>query len=85
MSITFRWVSAMQLVPLEMMNIGEHGCVRDVDGSPDFVVRLQEMGLHEGAKVRMVKTGSPCILAVNEHRFSLRFDDCATVLVELAR
>lgn len=75
----------MQLVPLEMMTTGEHGCVRDVDGSPDFVVRLQEMGLHEGAKVRMVKTGSPCILAVNEHRFSLRFDACATVLVELSR
>lgn len=75
----------MQLVPLEMMTIGEHGCVRDVDGSPDFVIRLHEMGLHEGARVRMVKTGSPCILAVNEHRFSLRFDDRATVLVELTR
>ena len=85
MSITALRVTAMQLVPLEMMTIGEHGCVRDVDGSPDFVVRLQEMGLHEGARVRMVKTGSPCILAVNEHRFSLRFDDRATVLVELTR
>ena len=85
MSTTALRVTAMQLVPLEMMTIGEHGCVRDVDGSPDFVVRLHEMGLHEGAKVRMVKTGSPCILAVNEHRFSLRFDDCATVMVELTR
>ena len=85
MSITALRVTAMQLVPLEMMTIGEHGCVRDVDGSPDFVIRLHEMGLHEGARVRMVKTGSPCILAVNEHRFSLRFDDRATVLVELTR
>ncbi len=75
----------MQLVPLEMMATGEQGCVRDVDGSPEFVIRLQEMGLQTGAKVRMVKTGSPCILAVNEQRFSLRFDERATVMVEVTR
>ena len=75
----------MQLVPLEMMATGEQGCVRDVDGSPEFVIRLQEMGLHTGAKVRMVKAGSPCILAVNEQRFSLRFNERAIVMVEVTR
>ncbi len=75
----------MQIVPLELMATGEQGRISDVDGSPEFVVRLHEMGLQEGTQVRMVKPGSPCILAVNDHRFSLRFDDCATVLVEVTR
>lgn len=85
MSVSLFWAFMMQLVPLELMATGEQGCVRDVDGSPEFVVRLQEMGLHKGAKVRMVKTGSPCILAVNEQRFSLRFDQRATITVEVTR
>ena len=75
----------MVVVPLEMMSTGEQGCVRALDGSPDLVVRLEEMGLREGALIRMVRSGSPCILAINEHRLSLRFDDNATVLVEVSR
>jgi ferrous iron transport protein A len=75
----------MQIVPLELMTPGEHGRICELDGSPEFVVRLQEMGLQEGASIRMVKTGSPCILAINDHRLSLRFDDRATVLVEVTR
>lgn len=75
----------MQIVPLELMTTGEVGRVCDVDGSPEFVVRLQEMGLNVGAGVKMVKSGSPCIVAVNEQRFSLRFDECATVMVEVTR
>ena len=75
----------MLVVPLEMMSTGEHGTVCTLDGAPEFVVRLEEMGLREGVLVRMVRSGSPCILAVNDHRFSLRIDDCATVLVEVTR
>jgi ferrous iron transport protein A len=75
----------MLIVPLELMSSGEQGRVCTLDGSPEFVVRLEEMGLREGARVRMVRTGSPCILAINDHRLSLRFDDSATVLVEVTR
>ena len=75
----------MLVVPLEMMSTGEQGRVCNLDGSPELVVRLEEMGLREGACVRMVRSGSPCILAINDHRLSLRFDDCATVLVEVTR
>jgi len=73
----------MRLVPIESMESGEKGLVRDVDGSPTLVTRLGEMGLQAGAHVRMVKPGSPCILAVNEQKYSVRFDELATVLVEL--
>ena len=77
--------SPMLVVPLEMMSTGEQGRISALDGSPEFVVRLEEMGLREGVLVRMVRSGSPCILAVNDHRLSLRIDDCATVLVEVIR
>jgi Fe2+ transport system protein FeoA len=73
----------MVVVPLEMMSTGEEGRVCTLEGTPDFVVRLQEMGLREGVKVRMIQPGSPCILAVNDHRFSFRIHESATVLVEL--
>lgn len=75
----------MVIVPLEMMSSGEQGRVSALDGSPEFVVRLEEMGLREGVRIRMVQPGCPCILAVNDHRFSLRFDNRATVLVELSQ
>lgn len=85
MSMSSALAFVMQLVPLELMATGEQGSVHDVDGSPEFVVRLQEMGLNVGARVKMVKAGSPCIVAVNEQRFSLRFDEYTTVMVEVTR
>lgn len=71
-----------QLVPLELMRAGEEGRIRDIDGRPHLVTRLQEMGLHSGAVVRMVQPGSPCIIAVDNHRLSFRSDDAAMILVE---
>ena len=74
-----------QAVPLELMAAGERGVVVDVDGYPDFVVRLEEMGLHPGVQVYMVRPGSPCILEINRTRFSIRFEESATVLVDIGR
>lgn len=75
--------AALPLIPLEMLSAGEQGRIRDLDGSPEFVHRLEEMGLRTGAVVHMVQPGSPCILAVGNHRFSLRIEETATVLVEV--
>lgn len=75
----------MLLVPLELMAPGEEGLISSLDGPDSLVVRLKEMGLQEGTLVRMVKAGSPCILAINEQRLSFRIDDAATILVEVIR
>lgn len=72
-------------LPLELLATGETGIVVDVDGDPALVVRLHEMGLHPGVRVCMVRPGSPCILEINHHRFSMRFEDSASVLVEVAQ
>lgn len=74
-----------QVLPIELLHSGERGRICDVEGSPDLVHRLEEMGLHQGVTVQMVRSGSPCILAVNHHRLSFRGSDLANVLVEVAR
>lgn len=71
------------IVPLDLMAAGEVGHVVQVDGSPDVVHRLAEMGLREQARVLMIQPGSPCIVAVGDHRLSLRTDDEAEILVAL--
>lgn len=71
------------IVPLDLMAAGEVGHVVQVDGSPDVVHRLAEMGLREQARILMIQPGRPCIVAVGDHRLSLRTDDEAEVLVAL--
>jgi ferrous iron transport protein A len=74
-----------QTLPLEMLEAGERGVVVDVDGRPELVVRLEEMGLHSGVQVCMIRPGSPCIVEINQQRFSIRFEDSATVLVDVSQ
>ena len=71
------------IVPLELMACGEVGVVAQIDGPAEIVHRLAEMGLRERASVRMVQPGRPCIIAVDEHRFSLRADEDVRILVAL--
>ena len=73
------------IVPLELMACGEFGHVVQVDGPPEIVHRLAEMGLREQASIRMIQPGSPCIIAVNDHRLSLRADEEVEVLVALTQ
>ena len=75
--------AALPLIPLELLSAGEEGRIHDIDGSAEFVHRLEEMGLRVGVPVCMVQPGSPCILAVGNHRFSLRIEETASVLVEV--
>lgn len=75
-------IVVQHVIPLELLGAGEQGCIFDVEGDQDLVVRLKEMGLCQGVQVRMVQPGCPCIVAVNNHRLSFRGDDAAVVLVE---
>jgi len=71
-------------LPIESLAAGERGVVVQLDGTPELVVRLEEMGLHPGVQIRMIRPGSPYILEINQHRFSFRFDECVAVLVDIA-
>jgi ferrous iron transport protein A len=75
----------MQILPMQLLNPGETGCIMDVEGDTHLVRRLGEMGLRAGVEVRMVQPGSPCIVAFDHQRLTFRGDDEAVVLVEVAR
>ena len=72
-----------QVVPLELLKVGEEGSVHCVDGCESLTHRLAEMGIREGAAIRMIRPGVPCLVAVNDHRMSLRIDGTASVFVEV--
>lgn len=73
-----------RLIPLELMQSGESGCIHDVNGAADVVHRLSEMGLATGASVKMVRPGTPCILSSGENRLSVRVDPSLSILVSVA-
>ncbi len=75
----------MQILPMQLLNPGETGCIRDVEGDTHLVRRLGEMGLRAGVEVRMVQPGSPCIVAFDHQRLTFRGEDDAVVLVEVKR
>ena len=72
-----------QVIPLEFLSIGERGRICNLDGDQRLVDRLAEMGVRQGVEIHMIQTGSPCIVAFDNHRFSFRCDEAATVLVEV--
>lgn len=73
----------MQLIPLEMLRSGEQGYIADIDGQHAQVARLEELGLRQGARIRMIRPGSPCILDVENHRMTFRGEECAAILIDV--
>ena len=69
------------VVPLDCLAPGEEGRIQNVDGTSEMVTRLEEMGIRQGVGVRMVQQGSPCIIALNNHRISFRGEESAIVMV----
>lgn len=72
----------MPVVPLELLNVGEHGRIVDIDGDPAQVNRLNEMGLTENVEITMIQSGRPCIIALDNHRLSFRGEETAMIFVE---
>lgn len=70
------------MLPLDLLNNGESARVIELDGDPTLVVRLREIGLEPGVCLRMIRSGSPCIIAINHQRLTFRSENAASVLVE---
>lgn len=71
------------MIPLGLLAVGSTATIVDVDGRPDVVGRLHEMGVRPGRDVRMVRSGGACIVAIDNHRFGFRGAEAAHVLVEV--
>ena len=72
-----------QVVPLEFLSVGERGRICGLHGDQGLVDRLAEMGVRQGVEIHVVQTGSPCIVAFDNHRFSFRCDEAVSVLIEV--
>ena len=69
------------LLPLEMLAVGESALVAELYGEPAWVGRMAELGIRIGSRLRMLQAGSPCLLEVGSSRFSLRGDCAIRILV----
>ena len=65
-----------------MIARGETAEVTDLVGSPDYVHRLEELGLRRGVRVEMVQSGSPFIIRLAGNKLCIREGDCFGVLVQ---
>ena len=72
------------VVPLELLASGESGRVCLLEGVHEQVLRLEEMGLRMGVEVRMLRTGPPCLLAIDGQRITFRGGEAIAVFVEVA-
>ena len=69
------------LMPLTALSPGQVAEVRQVVGSPEHVRRLEELGLRDGARLEMVRTGSPCIVRIGASTLCLRNGELLAVMV----
>jgi ferrous iron transport protein A len=70
-----------ELVPLTLLAAGDSAVVQSVVGNAGLVRHLAEIGLHAGAMLEMVRTGSTCILQVDGTKLCVRGDELLQVLV----
>jgi len=74
----------MNLMPLASLDRNEKAVIHCLDEAGPLQSRLRELGLLPGARVRMVASGSPCILLVGgTTRLCLRGAEADAILVAL--
>lgn len=73
--------SCDNLLPLDLMKAGECASIVELVGDSSQVHRLQEMGLRAGATIRMLKPGTPCLVALEGKRLSLRLSGLLDIYV----
>jgi Fe2+ transport system protein FeoA len=74
----------MNVMPLAAMGRNEEGEIRFLGDCGPQGARLRELGLLPGARVRMLASGSPCILLVSgSTRICLRGDEVDSIFVAL--
>jgi len=69
------------LLPLELLREGEWADVADVAGEPTWVARMAELGVCVGCRLRMLRSGTPCMLQIGGCRLSLRGENGHHILV----
>lgn len=69
------------LLPITLLTRGQVAEVQQLVGPPEQVRRLEELGLRNGARIEVVRGGSPCIIRIGDSRICFRDDAQVHVLV----
>lgn len=72
-------------VPLSAWREGEEGVIVRVVGNSRLASRLRELGVVPDVRVRVLRTGCPTILQVEEGRFCIRRRDAQAIRVRSGR
>jgi ferrous iron transport protein A len=70
-----------ELVPLSVLRSGQIAEIGQLVGAPEQVRRLEELGLRTGARLEMIRGGSPCIIRVDGSTLCFRDDVTLRVLM----
>jgi ferrous iron transport protein A len=68
-------------LPITSLALGQIADVLQVTGPPEQIRRFEELGLRSGARIEVVRAGSPCIVRIGDSRLCLRHDAQVGVLV----
>jgi ferrous iron transport protein A len=68
-------------VPLTTLRRGDVAEIAQVLGAPEQIRRLEELGLSGGARLEIVRGGSPCIVRVAGTTLCFRDDELLRILV----
>ncbi len=69
------------MLPLECLRSDELAEIADVTGDPRWVARMADLGVHSGARIKMVSPGAPCLFELGQCRLCLRTDQENCVFV----
>ena len=69
------------IIPLNLLRVGQTARVDQLLGKPDQVHRLEELGLRGGVELTMLQPGSPCIIRLAGQKLCFRADEVTSVLV----
>ncbi len=71
-------------LPIEFLSADSEGTIVELSGNPSYLHRLEEMGIRNGVRIKMVQSGEPCLIAIEGRRVSLRLGSSAEVYVQPA-
>jgi ferrous iron transport protein A len=69
------------LLPLELLKCGESADVAEVRGEASWVGRMSELGIRVGSRLRMLRSGNPCLFQVDAARLTVRGNNGVQILV----
>ena len=70
-----------ELIPLSTLRAGQVAEIRQIVGQPEHVRRLEELGLRDGVRLEMIRSGSPCIVRVAGTKLCFRDGEMLSVIV----